>query len=102
MLGGWFDQSSQDRFDSPVQCSSFAVDDRENCFDSRRYIEGSTRVFFEMGHIGTRAESEAYGFAFMEDSERLAAFEEAVQIIKLMWIEDASSFDASTIRSRVR
>ncbi len=55
--------------------------------------KGRLEFFFEMGHIGTRAESEAYGFAFMENSKRLTDFEEAVQIIKLMWIEDASSFD---------
>jgi len=55
--------------------------------------KGRLELFFEMGHRGTRAESEAYGFEFMEDSERLADFEEAVQIIKLMWTEGVSSFD---------
>jgi alkanesulfonate monooxygenase SsuD/methylene tetrahydromethanopterin reductase-like flavin-dependent oxidoreductase (luciferase family) len=55
--------------------------------------KGRLEFFFEMGHRGTRAESEAYAFEFMEDPERLVDFEEAVQIIKMMWTEGASSFD---------
>lgn len=54
--------------------------------------EGRLEFFFEMGHRGTRPEAEAYGFKFPGDAERLASFEEALQIVKLMWTEDEPSF----------
>jgi alkanesulfonate monooxygenase SsuD/methylene tetrahydromethanopterin reductase-like flavin-dependent oxidoreductase (luciferase family) len=54
--------------------------------------KGRLEFFFEMGHRGTKQESEAYGFDFAEDTERLAAFEEAVEIIRLMWTEGASNY----------
>ncbi len=55
--------------------------------------DGRLEFFFEMGHRGIRPEAEAYGFRFPNDAERLASFEEALQIIKLMWTEEAPSFD---------
>jgi len=54
---------------------------------------GRLEFFFEPGHRGSVEESGAYGFTFEEDGARLAAFEEAVQIVKAMWTEDRASFD---------
>jgi alkanesulfonate monooxygenase SsuD/methylene tetrahydromethanopterin reductase-like flavin-dependent oxidoreductase (luciferase family) len=54
---------------------------------------GRLEFFFEMGHRGTKPESEAYGFEFAEDPERLAQFEEAVDIIRLMWTDGPSTYE---------
>ena len=55
--------------------------------------DGRLEFFFEMGHRGTRPESEAYGYDFADDPDRLAAFEEAVQIVKLLWTRGSSNFE---------
>ncbi len=54
---------------------------------------GRLEFFFEMGHRGTKLESEAYGFDFTEDPERLAQFKEAVDIIRMMWTEGPSTYE---------
>ena len=55
--------------------------------------KGRLEFFFEMGHRGTKPESEAYGFDFAEDPERLAQFKEAVDIIRMMWTKGPSSYE---------
>ncbi len=54
---------------------------------------GRVDFFFEMGHEGIRPESEAYGYKFLDDTERFESFEEALQIIKLMWTKDEPGFE---------
>ncbi len=54
---------------------------------------GRLDFFFEAGHRGSRREAQAYGFAFEDDASRMAAFAEAIQIIKAMWTEERPSFE---------
>jgi alkanesulfonate monooxygenase SsuD/methylene tetrahydromethanopterin reductase-like flavin-dependent oxidoreductase (luciferase family) len=54
--------------------------------------KGRFDFFFEAGHRGSKREAEAFGFKFADDASRMAAFEEAVQIVKAMWTEDRPSF----------
>ncbi len=53
---------------------------------------GRFDFFFEAGHRGSKQEAEAFGFTFADDATRMAAFEEAVQIVKAMWTEDRPTF----------
>jgi len=53
---------------------------------------GRLEFFYEAGSPASRREVESYGFGFLDDADRMAAFEEAVRIVKLMWTEDRPSF----------
>lgn len=59
---------------------------------------GRLDLFFEAGHGGSRPESEAYGFGWDNDEDRLEKFEEAVSILKLMWTEDRATFHGDHYR----
>lgn len=54
---------------------------------------GRLEFFYEAGSAFSRKEVEAYGFEWLDDADRMAAFEEAVEIVKLMWTQDRPSFD---------
>ncbi|MBI4306220.1 MAG: LLM class flavin-dependent oxidoreductase [Chloroflexi bacterium] len=54
---------------------------------------GRLDFFYEPGSPFSRREVEAYGFEWLDDADRMAAFEEAVQIVKLMWTRDRPSFE---------
>jgi alkanesulfonate monooxygenase SsuD/methylene tetrahydromethanopterin reductase-like flavin-dependent oxidoreductase (luciferase family) len=54
--------------------------------------EGRVEFFFEGGHQGIRAESEAYGYEFGDESTLAAKYIEAIQLIKSMWQDDHPSF----------
>ena len=54
---------------------------------------GRLEFFFDAGHRGSVGEAGAYGFPFPDDAARLAAFEEALEIVKAMWTEERPSFE---------
>ena len=59
---------------------------------------GRLDLFFEAGHGGIQPESEAYGFGWDNAEDRLEKFEEAVNILKLMWTEDRATFHGDHYR----
>lgn len=54
--------------------------------------EGRVDFFFEGGHQGIRAESEAYGYEFGDEATLAEKFVEAIQLIKAMWQQDHPTF----------
>ena len=60
--------------------------------------DGRLDLFIEAGHGGSQSESEAYGFGWDNDEDRLEKFEEAVNILKLMWTEDRATFRGNHYR----
>lgn len=59
---------------------------------------GRLDMFVEAGHEGSQQESEAYGFGWDNAEDRLEKFEEAVNILKLMWTEDRATFHGDHYR----
>ena len=59
---------------------------------------GRLNLFIEAGHGGSQQESEAYGFGRDNAEDRLEKFEEAVNILKLMWTEDRATFHGDHYR----
>lgn len=51
------------------------------------------RLFMGMGAAYYQREFEGYGFPFYSPGERLRRLEEAVQIVHLMWTQEAPSFE---------
>lgn len=51
------------------------------------------RLFMGMGAAYYQREFEAYGFPFSSPGQRLRRLEEAVQILDLMWTQEAPSFE---------
>jgi len=60
--------------------------------------DGRLDLFIEAGHGGSQSESEAYGFGWENDEVRFEKFEEAVNILKLMWTEDRATFHGNHYR----
>ncbi len=59
---------------------------------------GRLDFFYDMGHRGSREETEAYGFLFPEDDERMARFEEALELMKLLWTGEPVSFEGRFLK----
>jgi len=51
------------------------------------------RLFFGIGAAWNVEEAKAYGIPFPPTKERLERLDEAVQIVRKMWTEDAANFD---------
>ena len=58
------------------------------------------RLFMGIGAAWNDEEARAYGIPFPPTGERLGRLEEAVQIIKKMWLEDRASFEGEYYRLR--
>jgi alkanesulfonate monooxygenase SsuD/methylene tetrahydromethanopterin reductase-like flavin-dependent oxidoreductase (luciferase family) len=56
------------------------------------FISGGRLEFFFDPYSGMRAEADAYGLPFVDEDISLEQFEEAVKLIKAMWMEDRPTF----------
>ena len=53
--------------------------------------QGRVNFFIDGGHPGTRREVKSYGYKFLSATERIEQLEEAIELIRLMWMKNSAS-----------
>ncbi|MHA2600552.1 MAG: LLM class F420-dependent oxidoreductase [Candidatus Thorarchaeota archaeon SMTZ1-83] len=100
LVGALASQTSRIRLGTLVSANSFRHPSLMAKMAATADVISNGRLVFGIGAGWKEIEYDAYGYDFPTARVRLEQLEEAVQIIRLMWTEDAASFEGHHYRIR--